>query len=122
MKARGERAQQRGALFENWVLSELLKAQTNRGRKPSLHFLRDKEGHEIDALVETGPDTFQAVEIKSGETIASDFFTGLDYWRGKLTRQNLTPWLVHGGTAHQQREQATVLPWNNLDPLLEQLA
>ena len=25
------------------------------------------------------------------------------------------------GTAHQQRERATVLPWNNLAPLLEQL-
>jgi predicted AAA+ superfamily ATPase len=109
---------QRGALFENWVMSELLKAQTNRGIKPSLHFLRDKEGHEVDALIETAPDTFQAIEIKSGETIASDFFSGLDYWRAKLTRQTLTPWLVHGGTARQDREKATVLPWNDLSPLL----
>jgi len=47
-------------------MTELLKAQTNRGIKPTLHFLRDKQGHEIDVLIETGPDTFQAVEIKSG--------------------------------------------------------
>ncbi len=113
---------QRGALFENWVMTELLKAQTNRGIKPSLHFLRDKEGHEIDAFIETGPDTFQAVEIKSGETIAADFFTGLDYWRAKLTRQTVAPWLVHGGTAHQQREKGTVLPWNDLSPLLSTLS
>jgi len=99
-------------------MTELLKAQTNRGIKPSLYFLRDKEGHEIDAFIETAPDTYQAVEIKSGETIASDFFTGLDYWRAKLTRQTLTPWLVHGGTAHQQREKATVLPWNDFTPLV----
>jgi uncharacterized protein len=109
---------QRGALFENWIMTELLKAQTNQGRKTTLHFLRDKEGHEIDALIETGPDTFHAVEIKSGETIASDFFAGLDYWRAKLTRQEITPWLIHGGTTHQQREKATVLPWNNLSPLV----
>ena len=109
---------QRGALFEDWVMTELLKAQTNRGIKPSLHFLRDKEGHEVDALIETAPDTFQAIEIKSGETVASDFFSGLDYWRAKLTRQTLTPWLVHGGTARQDREKATVLPWNDLSPLL----
>lgn len=113
---------QRGALFENWVMTELLKAQTNRGIKPSLHFLRDKEGHEIDAFIETAPDTFQAVEIKSGETIASDFFTGLDYWRAKLTRQKVTPWLVHGGTAHQQREKGTVLPWNDLSSLLSSIS
>ncbi len=112
---------QRGALFENWVMTELLKAQTNRGIKPSLYFLRDKEGHEVDALIETAPDTFQAIEIKSGETIASDFFSGLDYWRAKLTRQTLTPWLIHGGTARQDREKATVLPWNDLSPLLKEL-
>ncbi|MCF7673775.1 MAG: ATP-binding protein [Akkermansiaceae bacterium] len=112
---------QRGALFENWVMTELLKAQTNLGLKPSLHFLRDKEGHEIDALIETAPDTFQAVEIKSGETIASDFFTGLDYWRAKLSRQTITPWLIHGGIARQDRAKATVLPWNDFTPLLSQL-
>jgi len=110
---------QRGALFENWVMTELLKAQTNRGIKPSLHFLRDKEGHEVDAFIETASDTFHGVEIKSGETIASDFFSGLDYWRAKLTRETVTPWLVHGGTVRQQREKATVLPWNELSPLLE---
>jgi len=112
---------QRGALFENWIMTELLKAQTNHGLKPTLHFLRDKEGHEIDALIETGPDTFHAVEIKSGETIASDFFSGLDYWRAKLTRQTITPWLIHGGTTLQHREKATVLPWNDLSPLIEKI-
>jgi uncharacterized protein len=112
---------QRGHLFENWVMTELLKAQTNRGIKPTLHFLRDKEGHEIDALIATGPDTFQAVEIKSGETVAADFFSGLDYWRSRLTKQSLTPWLIHGGTARQDREKATVLPWNNLSSLLGHL-
>ena len=113
---------QRGALFENWIMTEILKAQTNHGLKPTLHFLRDKEGHEIDALIETGPDTFHAVEIESGETIASDFFSGLDYWRAKLTRQTITPWLIHGGTALQHREKATVLPWNDLSPLIEKIA
>jgi uncharacterized protein len=113
---------QRGSLFENSVMMELLKAQTNHGQKPSLYFLRDKAGHEIDALVQTGPDTFDAVEVKSGETIASDSFAGLDYWRGALSGKTLTPWLVHGGTAHQQREKAHVLPWNDLSPLTASVA
>lgn len=112
---------QRGFLFENWAMTELLKAQTHRGRKPSLHFLRDKEGHEVDALIETAPNTFHAVEIKSGETIASDFFHGLDFWRAKLTGQSLIPWLIHGGTARQEREKAAVLPWNGLGELVARL-
>jgi hypothetical protein len=59
--------------------------------------------------------------IKTVETIASDFFGGLDYWRAKLTRQSLTPWLIHGGTARQARDKATVLPWTGLSPLLNQI-
>ena len=112
---------QRGALFENWVMTELLKSQTNHGTKPTLHFLRDKEGHEVDAFIETAPNTFHAIEVKSGETIASDFFKGLDFWRAKLPRQSITPWLIHGGTTRQDREKATVLPWDDLNPLLRNL-
>jgi uncharacterized protein len=108
---------QRGALFENWVMTELLKAQTNAGQKPSLYFLRDHEGHEIDAFIETAPNIFQAIEVKSGETIASDSFEGLDYWRRHLPGRTIVPWLVHGGTANQKREKATVLPWFDLHPL-----
>jgi uncharacterized protein len=109
---------QRGALFENWVMTELLKAQTNAGHKPSLYFLRDKEGHELDAIIETAPNTLQAVEAKSGETVASDAFSGLDYWRSHLAGKTLVPWFVHGGTAFQQREKASVLPWTDLSPLI----
>ncbi len=112
---------QRGALFENWVMTELLKAQTNLGRKPSLHFLRDQTGNEVDAVIETAPGVLHAVEIKSGETIASDFFAGLDYWRTHLPKATLTSWLIHGGLAKQDRKDVRVLPWNDIAPLLKQL-
>lgn len=113
---------QRGALFENWVMTELLKAQTNRGLKPRLHFLRDKEGHEIDAFVETAPKCFHAVEVKSGETVATDFFRGLDYWRDALKGESITPWVVYGGSAPQDRERGRVLPWFDLDPMLRSIS
>lgn len=112
---------QRGALFENWVMTELLKAQTNAGHKPSIHFLRDKSGNEVDALIETGPQTFQAVEVKSGETVASDSFDGLEHWRRELAGKTLVPWLVYGGTSAQSREKASVLPWHDLSLLREAL-
>ncbi len=111
----------RGLLFENWVMTELLKAQTNLGIKPGLHYLRDKQGHELDALVETAPNCLHGVEIKAGETIAPDWFAGLDYWREQLPRgYRFKPWLVYGGDTAQRREKAQVLPWKALDPLLEQ--
>ena len=108
----------RGALFENWAIMELIKAQCNAGQKPSVHFLRDKQGHEIDAVIEPRPGELLGIELKSGATVNSDFFTGLDYWRERLTSMKLHPWLVHGGDVHQRRKRGHVLPWNDLDPLL----
>lgn len=112
----------RGLLFENWAMTELLKAQTNRGTKPSLYFLRDKQGHEVDALIESSPGHLHAVEIKAGATISADWFDGLDYWRQQFTGSvELTPWLVYGGDSAQKRDKARVLPWTGLSPLLERL-
>jgi len=109
----------RGALFENWAITELLKARSNRGLRPDLHFLRDKAGHEIDAIIETAPGTLQAVEIKAGATVARDFLAGLEYWQSRLEKQTIHSWLIYGGNEPQQRTGTRVLPWMKLDPLLE---
>lgn len=112
----------RGALFENWVVTECIKARLNAGLRPELHFLRDKEGHEVDLVVETAPNGIQAVEVKSGATVAGDFFAGLDYWSSKLAGRTVHPWLVYGGETAQNRNAGTVLPWSGLGPLLSALA
>ena len=51
---------------------------------------------------------------------APNIFHGLDFWCAKLTGQSLIPWLIHGGTARQEREKATVLPWNGLGDLVDE--
>ena len=113
---------QRGELFENWMIMELIKAQCHAGQKPSVCFLRDRQGHELDAVIETAPESLMGVEIKSGATVASDHFSGLDYWREQLQPKALQPWLVYGGETEQNRQRGHVLPWSNLQPLLEQMA
>jgi uncharacterized protein len=109
---------QRGALFENWAVTELLKARLNHGQRPDLNFLRDKAGHEVDVVIETAPGILQAVEIKSGVTVASDSFDGLNYWRTRLEGRTLKSWLIHAGDADLERSNARVLPWSGLGPLL----
>jgi len=86
-----------------------------------LFFLRDKTGHEVDALVQTAPGAYAAVEIKSGETVSGEFFKGLDFWRAALPRKTIRPWVVYGGDTAQPRERGHVLPWNALAPLLDSL-
>jgi hypothetical protein len=110
----------RGGLFENWVVSELAKEQANRGENPAVHFWRDKEGHEVDAVVESGA-TWHAIEIKAGRTVATDFFDGLDFWRRQSPGATIRPWLVYGGDTAQTRERGTVVPWAEIGKLLEAL-
>ena len=66
-----------GLLFENTVVIEALKHRFNRGRQSNLSFFRDMRGLECDLFYETGQG-IGAVEIKSGATIASDYFSSLN--------------------------------------------
>lgn len=53
-----------------------------------------------------------AVEIKSGETIASDFFKGLRLWREMTGKPDAPCVLVHGGADRYLREGIVVQPWH----------
>jgi hypothetical protein len=103
----------RGSLFENLIVSEFIKSYYNAGREHSLYFWRDKNGNEIDVLIEDGMDLIP-VEIKSGKTVADDYFSGLLYWKS-LTGLNQGGYLVYGGFEAQKRSHGTVVPWNRLE-------
>lgn len=103
----------RGAIFESYVLSELTKNALNRGDEPDLFFWRDSTGHEIDIVIELGEGS-TALEVKSGQTIARDFFSGLRFWR-ELVGESLAPAaLVYGGDQSFEREGVTVYRWSDL--------
>jgi uncharacterized protein len=69
----------RGALFENLVVVEFLKARLNRGLPPDMYFWRDSRGLEVGLFLEKGEDPWP-VEIKAGQTIAPDFCAALKKW------------------------------------------
>ncbi len=101
----------RGAVFENFVISELLKSCYHAGREPRLSFWRDHRGHEVDLVVET-PRGAVPVEIKSGATVASDFFRGLRHWE-KLSGDAGRGILVYGGGDSYPRSGVAVRSWRH---------
>lgn len=101
----------RGAIFESFVLSELHKGFVHRGLEPDLHFWRDSAGHEIDVLLEAGPDELIPIEIKSGETVTRDFFKGLALWREMTEDDEAPAALVYGGESSFRRDGVTVYGW-----------
>jgi predicted AAA+ superfamily ATPase len=106
---------QRGALFESLVISELLKARFNRGLSSNLFFWRDNTGNEVDLLIEQG-QTLIPVEIKSGQTIASDFTSGLEKWR-RISGVDAPGYLAYGGTSSMNHKGIRVLAWSDLSEL-----
>jgi len=107
----------RGPIFETWVASEILKARVHRGESASLCFFRDRKGAEVDVIVEAGKRLF-AVEVKSGQTVAPDFFRDLETiaaLAAKTTvRRDVERFVVYGGDQTQRRSSAVVVAWSDL--------
>ena len=103
----------RGALFESYIASELVKNSFNRGDTPSIYFWRDRSGNEVDFLIDKGI-TVIPIEVKSGKTVASDWFTGLKNWKTFAGDRAETGMLVYGGDDTYKREDIMVTSWNKL--------
>lgn len=98
-----------GAIFETFVVSEILKSFVNRGERPPLYYWRDRTGHEVDVLLDLGT-RITALEVKAGRTISSDAFQGLRFFAG-LKGVRADSVLVHGGDESSLREGVRVRTW-----------
>lgn len=109
----------RGALFETYVVSELLKQRYNQGLPNNLFFWRDNVGHEVDVLYETPhdetPQCLQAIEIKSGSTFAADWANAATKWRSFAGEQALKPMIIYGGNDSYARENCEVMGWQAIN-------
>jgi predicted AAA+ superfamily ATPase len=105
----------RGALFESWVASEVLKAHAHRGVEPRLHHVRETRGGEVDLLVEAG-GALRGIECKSGATVAADAFAGLAGLPAAIgdAAEVARGALVYAGGEPQRRRDADVVPWDRL--------
>jgi len=106
----------KGTLFEDLIITEILKRRFNQGRPANCYFWRDKTGNEIDCLMEKGQSLFP-IEIKSGRTVTPDYFKGIDYFLKIANQLAAKPCIVYGGESNQERTNAIVLSWNSLDKL-----
>lgn len=112
----------RGILFENMVVMEVLKQSYNRGQRNNLYFYRDSNGHELDILYTKGKDILP-IEVKSGQTITSSYFKGLQNFKALFADDiPSSDVLVYGGEVEQKRKNTTVLQLSSLDRYLPEVA
>ncbi|WP_280305760.1 ATP-binding protein [Nocardia neocaledoniensis] len=66
-----------GAIVETFVLGELTRQLTWSTTMARLHHYRDRDGYEVDAVLEDNAGRVVAIEVKAAETVRTDDFRGL---------------------------------------------
>ncbi len=110
----------RGALFESWVASELLKRNAHQGTRHALFHYRDAAGLEVD-LVAAEAQSSTLIEVKSGATVASDFTAAVHRLaqgiRARSDAATVATRVVYGGATRQTRGATQVVPWHEIDQM-----
>jgi hypothetical protein len=100
-----------GEIFETFVVSELLKLITHKGKRIGIFYWRDKTGHEIDLLLEHGQTLFP-VEIKSSSTYNPDFHKTLRWWMELPENKTDRGLIIYDGKQIVERNRAVpCIPW-----------
>ncbi|MDE2300332.1 MAG: ATP-binding protein [Burkholderiales bacterium] len=104
---------QRGAIFETWVVTEVIKHRYNQGLAADLYFWRDNHGVELDLVYEDA-GRLQAVEIKSGTTFAMDWLAGARRWKAMAGADAAPPIVLYGGAESFELADARVVSWREI--------
>ena len=105
----------RGPIFETWVVSEARKHRTNLGLTGGLWFYRDRNGAEVDLVVDR-TDDLTLVEAKSSTTASSSLFDGAKRVRRHFETlpRPCSVAVAYGGDRFQSRTQGRLIPWRML--------
>ncbi len=101
----------RGALFENYVILEFLKAKYDTGLTSGFYCWRENNGLEIDLLVESGRKLIP-VEIKSAHTFNESHVKNIVRWN-KLTGNAGGVLLYDGESEMVRSDKIVVRNWRN---------
>lgn len=111
----------RGNIFENFIIADIAKQYLNVGKRPPIYFWRDLNGRlEVDCVIEEGLNLF-SLEIKSSETIASDYFNNLKQWNKISETDVVNNYLIYGGDLEQERSYGNVLGWKSIKDFVQKI-
>jgi len=73
-----------GVLLETFVVTELIKLLAHQDRGLVVHYFRDRDGREIDVVIEGRDGRVVAIEVKATSSASSTDFRHLAWMRDKL--------------------------------------
>ena len=107
----------KGNLFENLVLMEILKYRYNQGKRNNLNFYRDSHGTEIDVIYNVAHNVLP-IEIKSGETVVSDFFKSFSAFKNVVPDLPYGKLVIYGGDREESRRDIQIAPVTKIKTIL----
>lgn len=105
----------RGAIFEGFVITEIIKSFYALGRRASLYYWREHSGVEIDLIIETANQLI-ALEAKSGMTMSTNMFDGLQKLKQTITDLPVKNLLIYGGEESRNIHDISIITWRNFVP------
>jgi uncharacterized protein len=77
-------SEQSGGLMENFVMGELARQLTWSETAAALYHYHDRDGHEVDAILEDNSGRVIGIEVKSAQSVRAEDLLGLRYLKQKL--------------------------------------
>lgn len=107
-----------GSLFENLVISEILKNQCHSGKRPSVYYWRESNGVEIDCIIEKGNNEIVAIEIKGGQTFTKDYMKNLLNFAKNEGGIKINKMIIYAGEQATNIKDIQLIPWNMLPSII----
>ncbi len=106
-----------GSLFENLIISEIIKKAVHSGSQPSVYYWRESNGIEIDCLIEKG-NRLYVVEIKAGQTFNSDYLKNLKKFPDEGEIEKI---LIYNGQETTNITGISIYNWKSFSEFLDRL-
>lgn len=104
----------RGALFENFIIVEILKGFYNRGIRPNAYFWSERHVNEVDLLIDEGGKLYP-FEIKAAQIVKPAFFKGIRAFNEASGNAPELSALIYGGESSYWHPQGgQVRAWFDL--------
>jgi hypothetical protein len=104
-----------GAIFENFIVSEIIKNRKNKEQFGEVYFYRDSTGNEVDVLIENEGNLIP-IEVKSAIKIQKEHHKNLK-WFQKVFRQEGGILLYAGNENESFPNEIEQLSWTNVKDL-----
>ena len=104
----------KGAIFENYVLLEILKSQHAQGNQLDMYYWRDTNQNEIDLLIVDG-QKIHCIEMKASLTVRPEHIKALHYLDDFINSYQLKHYLVNFFEESQKRSNELILSWRDIE-------